>query len=55
MKRKFVNNMKYFVKNQRNVAAMATTTNGVMLKEKAMAIKAQLQNSDFDYFSASDN
>ena len=25
-----------------------------MLKEKAMVIKEQLQNSDFDYFSASD-
>ena len=28
--------------------------NGVMLKEEAMAIKEQLQNSDFDDFSASD-
>ena len=28
--------------------------NGLMLKEEAMAIKEQLQNSDFDDFSASD-
>ena len=28
--------------------------NGVILKEEAMAIKEQLQNSDFDDFSASD-
>ena len=28
--------------------------NGVMLKEEAMVIKEQLQNSDFDDFSASD-
>ena len=29
-------------------------SNGIMLKEEAMAIKEQLQNSDFDDFSASD-
>ena len=28
--------------------------NGVMLTEEAMTIKEQLQNSDFDYFSALD-
>ena len=28
--------------------------NGVMLKQEAMAIKEQLQNSDFDAFSALD-
>ena len=28
--------------------------NGLMVKEEAMAIKEQLQNSDFDDFSASD-
>ena len=45
--------MRFYLNGTRDLV-LNIYPNGVILKEEAMAIKEQLQNSDFNDFSASD-